>query len=261
MATRLIVATGLGLALLAGCATTPDESAAPSVTATPSVAPSEAPRVLELDFDGPDPTALSIGTAQVRVQSVHGGELTLIPHNGGKAANFPEFSEEDEPEGLALVLTGGADSIPNPGPRDFAFGAEVLMYSDEASEQDNGDNVMQRGLAADSSQYKLQVDHGVPSCVVAGSDGRLFVKGPRLQVDVWYALKCARIGDQLVITITNQSDESVVAKAVGGPIGSVSLEPDRPLSIGRKVTAWGEPVVNQPDQFNGALDSVWVSLG
>lgn len=261
MATRLIIATALGLALLAGCASVSGDSSTPERTAAPGVTASVAPRVLELDFDGADPTSLAIGTAQVRVESVHGGELALIPHNGGKAARFPGFSEEDEPEGLALVLTGDADAIPDPGPRDFAFGADVLMYSDEASEEDNGDNVMQRGLAADSSQYKLQVDHGVPSCVVAGSDGRLLVKGPRLVTDTWYALECARIGDQLALTITNQRDSAVVAKSVGGPIGNVSLEPDRPLSIGRKVTAWGEPVMNQPDQFNGALDSVWVSLG
>ncbi|MGC3994501.1 MAG: hypothetical protein QM779_10405 [Propionicimonas sp.] len=252
----LIVTAIVGVGLCTGCV------GAPSTTATPVAPASPTQRVvLRLDFDGPDPLALTDGSAAVRAASVFGGKLQLVTHGEGKAVEFPSFSSAENPPGLVLIATGEGDQLPDPGERDFSFGADVLLHSDAADAEDNGDNVIQRGLAADPTQFKLQVDHGVPSCVVAGDGGRVIAKGHKLDSEVWYSLACARTGDTLVLTVTRGDSSDLPATASGsGPIGAVTIDADRPVSMGRKVTAWGEPVVNQPDQFNGVMDAVWVSI-
>ncbi len=254
----------LGVALLGGCASertaVPPEPTASATPAPPSPNPNE---VFRLDFDAADPLEVALGGFTVRGIGVGGGELKVVPSHGqGSAVEFPAYADAEDAAGLVLIVSAAGDRLPDPGERTFSFGADVRLSGEAASAQDNGDNVLQRGLASDPTQYKLQVDRGVPSCVVAGAAGRVLVKGQKLVVGSWYSLVCERDGAQVTLTATLLEDGSEPFVATqGGETGAVSFEADRPVSIGRKVTVEGEPVLKQPDQFNGALDSVWIAVG
>ncbi len=47
--------------------------------------------------------------------------------------------------------------------------------------------------------------------------------------------------------------------AVSAPSGAVTFDANIPLAIGRKGVLGGT-VINEPDQLNGAIDSVWLSV-
>ena len=46
---------------------------------------------------------------------------------------------------------------------------------------------LQRGLYGDPSQFKLQIDHGYPSCLVRGSSGQVSIaSSAKITPDRWY---------------------------------------------------------------------------
>ncbi|MFT4220198.1 MAG: hypothetical protein QM611_06740 [Microbacterium sp.] len=203
-----------------------------------------------------------VGTAKVTEQSVFGGSLSLVDSypGGGVAAEFPEFSEGNEEPGVGLVASPGDKLLPEPSNAEFGFGADVRLRSVESSDDDNGDNIIQRGLAADPAQFKLQIDHGVPSCSVTGDAGRRLVKGELLEEGIWYRLACVRATGALKLTVSAVGEDELKEYEVKGSTGRVDFVDATPLAIGRKATGAGEIVIKQPDQFNGTLDSVWVGI-
>lgn len=219
-----------------------------------------------LDFDGADPFGADPdGAFTVSERSRAGGTATLVAsHAGGShALAFPAFTAGADIPGFGLVVTAGASPLPNPGRAAFAYGADVRMDAvGEAvtSEDDNGENVFQRGLASDDAEFKLQADAGIPECTVKGAEGQLTVRGRTLSSGVWYRLRCARTPDRLTLTVTEITTDAAREFSVDGASGAIDFAPSVPMGIGHKLAKNGQLIVRSPDQFNGTLDDVWIAV-
>jgi hypothetical protein len=183
------------------------------------------------------------------VVSRNGGTVRAVVHGQGTALAFPARCTTGACPHVALQARSSADL--NPGSRDFAYGADVLLQPGQTSK---GENVVQKGYSATSSQWKLQIDGlaGRPSCVlvdvlrpviwiahssVSVADGR------------WHAVACHRAGATLAVFVDGVPRGGIAIPA------TLSVANQRPLSIGSKGS------FPDNDQFNGALDNVWVEIG
>ena len=252
---------------LAACSALPADSA-PSAATGPSsgavpVVPS--PRLgsdyVLLDFDGPDPLVASSRSSVVGVRRAGDAPVRTTPSGDGtRGLVFPAYASTAERR-LVLLVPPPSPSQVSPAP-DLVFGADVqLDEGSGAGAQDNGDNVVQRGLFADQNQLKLQVDKHVPSCTVRTPRLRAFVKLTHAMDDGWYRLSCRYDGVTLDLAATPLGGSGGGPDVVSAPAaaGALSFASSTGLSVGGKVTADGALVKTQPDQFNGVLDNVFVS--
>jgi hypothetical protein len=186
-----------------------------------------------------------------------------------RAIRYPRHtSEVNAPHAVVQVVDRRGDDDLNPGSRAFRFGADFVL--DKVSEdagaggRDNGDNLLQRGLFGQRAQYKVQLDHRVPSCRVKGSLGAVSVSSSvrRVRPGVWYRVRCVRVGSQLSIVLTawSSSGQAKTRDSATGPIGAVSPRPSVPVSIGGKLAKRGV-IDDASDQFNGRIDNVTVRIG
>lgn len=270
--------------VLAGCA-------APSTPAEPP----PAPRPLPSDATGaavePEPAAalrLALGldpvvedgqlvltehlvmaaeddSSATEVVSARGGTITVTSGpTGGPALRFPRFSRSEQPPSAAITVVGGTSDWMDPEDRAFRFGADVRLDARSwGSEHDNGDNLVQRGLHEDRSQFKLQVDRRRPSCSIKGDDGRAYVAAERrLRSGVWYRVECARGDDELLIAVARIGRDGSIRglreKSVTGTVGSMSFPSHTPLAVGGKVSG-PTSMLRDADQFNGAISGVFVT--
>lgn len=177
----------------------------------------------------------------------------------GKGARFPAYTSSTTPPRAIVRVTHRASSGDPlaPGGRNFSFGIYFKKDARSAGTAvDNGDNLMQRGLASDPSQFKLQVDDGQPSCTVKGDRGRVVVRSS-VSVDsrLWYRAWCSRTGGTVRLTVKEYRADGTtrtVENSRDGATGSL-VWPRRqtPLSIGGKLAADGSVIRSATDQFNG----------
>jgi hypothetical protein len=175
------------------------------------------------------------------VKTAEGGTLSLERHkSAGRAAGFPCKSC-----GRAAIEVNRKRGL-NPLERAFRFGADIRMRSAHVSRQSN---VLQKGYYNQAGgQYKLQVDGGLPSCVVMGSAGRVTVRSARSVVDGrWHSLSCQRIGTRVVLRM----DGAKLAQGVG-PTGVIRNS--APVRIGAKKLA------PSGDQYHGDLDNPYLKI-
>jgi len=262
----LAVATVTGLAALTACGAGTNDAARPVNAGQP---------VREIDFDFEHeaadlgaivPTVTNAGIARIStsVATAQGGRA-MLAHGveGGYGLRFPAFlAGTSTPAAAVVVRAVGSPDVLSPGSQDFRFGADfALDRLSDGTDTDNGNNVVQRGLSEDPLQYKLQVDHRVPSCRVAGAEGVAVVAS---EVEVvperWYRASCLRSGDRLVLTMvpwTGTGWGTAHVSSVVSPTGRVQFDDlATPLAIGAKVSADGALTTSATDQFNGVVDNV-----
>ena len=183
------------------------------------------------------------------IVSGHGGAVRPVVHGPGTALAFPARCATGDCPHVALQAPSSADL--NPGTRDIAYGADVLL---PAAQTSKGQNVVQKGYSTTSSQWKLQIDGlaGRPSCVLVD------VRRPAIRIAAgtvsvadgrWHALACRRAGTTLTVFVDGAPRGSTAVPA------RLAVTNERPLSIG------GKGAFADNDQFNGALDNVWVEIG
>jgi Concanavalin A-like lectin/glucanases superfamily len=183
------------------------------------------------------------------VISGHGGGVRPVVHGPGMALAFPPRCEQRVCPHVALQTPSTADL--NPGVRNIAYGADVLLPPGQTS---SGQNIVQKGYSTTSSQWKLQIDGaaGRPSCVLV-DDKRRGIRMVTSTVTAadgrWHALQCRRVGPTLEVLV-----DGIVRGSTAVP-AKLSVANNRPLSIG------GKGAYFDNDQFNGALDNVWVQIG
>lgn len=207
------------------------------------------------------PNVLTSAEVSADVTSVYGGRVVAGRDRVGRLAfDFPSFSWSSYPGRAVIRLRPVGNSDPMaPGWRDFDFGATIRKDArSSGTVVDNGDNLVQRGLASDSSQFKLEIDGNRPRCSVKGSRGSVGVRAPLLlNSDRWYRVDCQRSGGQVrVVTkefMPNGGTRLYSAMSTGR-IGDVRWSrTETPLAIGGKLAANGSIIRAATDQFNGLL--------
>ncbi len=170
-----------------------------------------------------------------------GAALKRAKGVSGRAVRFPCLSC-----GRAIIEVPDRSSL-DPRQDTFSFGASVRFSARQAA---GSMNVVQKGWHDEpGGQYKLQVDAGVPGCVVHGSAGRVVVLGPSSVADgAWHALACQRVGAEVSLLV----DGAVVATTVAE---SGHLANAAPVWVGGKAIGTGDP-----DQFRGRMDDVFVQI-
>jgi len=233
----------------------------------------QAPELL-LDFEGvvvpgdTVPTVRNDGRARVdlRVVTVDGGRLTWAEGRGnGVAVRTPAYAGTPPAPGATIVgRPRGETDLLSPGRRPFRI--EIDVKADPAErgrEGDNGDNLLQRGRYGKGlAQYKLQLDHGVPACRVAGTKGVAELEAPDpVEPGRWYRLTCTRTAGSVRLVVVDLEGGSVATaeEAVAVDVGSVVLG-DVPLSVGAKVGDDGRLDPSDLDQFHGVIDRVVVDV-
>jgi hypothetical protein len=182
----------------------------------------------------------------------HGGSLRTIAHGAGRALLFPAKCARKLAKACPhVVLQTPAAADLNPGVRPIAYGAAVLLARNQTTK---GQNVVQKGYSATSSQYKLQIDGiaGRPSCVLVDDlrpGIRLIRSGVSVADGAWHTIECRRIDAAFAILVDG------VTEAVGMVPAALSVNNTGPLSVG------GKGASRNNDQFQGALDNVWVRIG
>lgn len=189
----------------------------------------------------------------LRPVAVNGGTLAGQERGDGIAVGYPPPCL-GPPEMCPRVLLQ-SDPAPwlNPDQRDVLWGALVMV---EPGRTTDGENVVQKGFSTAGTQFKLQVDHygGLPSCVVAGTVSgvnRIYVaQWKRTVADgLWHSLDCVRRSGGLSLFVDGRLRASLPVP----PTLSI-VNPD-PLRLG------GKGLGPRNDQFHGALDDVYVTVG
>ncbi|WP_307871266.1 LamG domain-containing protein, partial [Paractinoplanes deccanensis] len=186
----------------------------------------------------------------LRIISGHGGTVRRVVHGQGSALAFPGRCTGRVCPHVALQTASSSGDL-NPGTRNIAFGADVLLTPGQTSK---GQNVVQKGYSTTSSQWKLQIDGaaGRPSCVLV-DDRRPPIRMATSSVSVadgrWHSVECRRVGTSLFVIVNGFLRGRTTVPA------GLSIANNRPMSIG------GKGAYADNDQFNGALDNVWVRIG
>ena len=183
------------------------------------------------------------------VISGHGGSVRHVAHGQGTALAFPGRCSKKVCPHVALQARPSNDL--NPGTRNIAYGADVLLTPGQTSK---GQNVVQKGYSTRGSQWKLQIDGaaGRPSCVLVGDKSaaiRMVTSSVSAADGRWHSVSCKRIGIAFGVFV-----DGVIRGRIAVP-ADLSVTNSRPLSIG------GKGAYLDNDQFNGALDNVWVQIG
>lgn len=257
------------LLLSSACLAPREVAAHPEVGARVEVSDVE----LVLSFDHPvvpgdeAPGATNDGNSQVTVSVVtsSGGRLvwTAGATEGG-AVRTPSYTPTGLVRGAAIVVRpgrGAPDSL-SPGTADFEFGLDLWADPAQAGrEGDDGDNLIQRGRFDQTSQFKLQVDHGIPACRLAGSGGAVVVQADRgVRPERWYRLTCSRIGGTVRMDLVDLSGlEEPEHWSVVADLGELTFT-DVPLSIAAKLNSTGRIDPVSADQFHGIIDQVFVDV-
>jgi hypothetical protein len=198
------------------------------------------------------PIADVTGRYRLRPLGQNGGRLRLVPQRGGLAVVYPDRCDlPHEHDCPRAILEGAPDDSLNPGRRPLRYGASILMTHGDLAD---GANVLQKGYSVGGvSQFKLQVDHrqGHPSCVIAGRRARIYRAQPLIDVadGAWHDLECRRTPNRLVMIVDGLPRAWVPVPPM------LSIVNTEPLRIGGKGPGSGN------DQFAGAIDDVFVSIG
>ena len=217
---------------------------APAAAASPAT-------VARYDFDSRSGTLIDdTGRGHtLRLVTTRGGTVRPVVHGAGRALQFPARCTGRTCPTAVLQSRPSADL--NPGTRPLTFGATIRLARSQTTD---GQNVVQKGYSATSSQYKLQVDgrEGRPSCVLVGGRKR-GIKLVRSTISVadgtWHRVQCRRVGAAFRVLV-----DGVVRGVARVPTG-LSVVNKHPLSIG------GKGAYTDNDQFHGAVDDVYVSIG
>lgn len=248
---RLFAALAVTLVSASACST--GQAKPPAPKQPPGQPPPKAGATLWFDFDkvAPGGRSTSVGDTsgngyQGEILVANGGAVRWVAGRGGRgrAARFPDECQTPRCAQPTAVLRVTRAQGLNPGDAPFSFGATVNVR-----QLTQGANVLQKGHFNDPVQWKLQVDKGVPSCVV--KDGRrrvIVVAHIELETGQWYNLECQK-GDGYVALRVNGRER----KRKNVRLGPVST--DAPLHIGAK----GAGAYNN-DQFHGLLDNIFVRL-
>lgn len=211
------------------------------------------------------------GTLPVTVDVVShsGGQMTVVEGRDGELAlRLPAFMQDKDPPRAVVRVTAREikTDLLAPGEANFSFGADFRKdRASSGTEVDNGDNLIQRGLASDSSQYKIEVDRARPACRIMGSEGSVEVKAQKkVSSGRWYSVRCTRDLNTVTLDLIEYAPYGRVVESsvqAEGRIGSVTWpQTQMPLSIGGKLAANGSMIKSATDEFNGVISNPFLTI-
>lgn len=185
-----------------------------------------------------------------------------------------------------MVDTAGVDDL-SPGTAAFRFGADLKLDAGPTAAPDtydDGDNVIQRGLAGSpeqftdrGDQYKLEVDNRIPACTIAGETGPGVSSSFTVSVadavgfpttgigSTWYRVRCLR-GNATTLRVkvwrlkkdgTPGTYYTRARTDIPANLDITMNDPATPLSVGVKLA--DATTIHPPtwscDQFNGLIDN------
>jgi hypothetical protein len=202
-------------------------------------------------------------SVKISVASLSGGKARVAAGPSRalpRAVDFPSYVASGSYPRAVVRLAPASGGALSPGAGGFEFGAVLRLDAASSGRSvDNGNNLLQRGLYGDSSQFKLQLDGGYPSCLVRGSSGQVSVRSAtKVASNSWYTVTCSRVGTRVSIKVQRYGSSAAPAsRSAGGSTGTVTFRTSVPASIGGKLTSAGS-VASSTDQFNGAVARAWV---
>ncbi|MEJ7597848.1 MAG: hypothetical protein WKG01_08075 [Kofleriaceae bacterium] len=169
---------------------------------------------------------------------------------------------------MVKISNATATDFLDPGTAGFSFGADFVLdvTSSTPDSKDNGDNLIQRGLASSATQYKIQIDGAKPSCVLRQGTTTVTAKATQtIARGSWYRVLCQRTTSGGVttatLTVTRLSTGALVPTTPGtGPALDLSIATTVPMSVGGKISDPGNLILSQTDQFNGKIDNAFLDL-
>ena len=184
-----------------------------------------------------------------RVLVADRGHLSVVPgihrRGAGYPINCPTCGPTGRTERKAIIEARDRIGL-DPRRHPFFFGVAVKLTRFQAL---GGSNLVQKGyFHQPGGQYKLQVDDGIPSCVVSGGRSRLIVETTVNIADgAWHSVTCRRTVDAVIVRV----DRRVVGKQSGTP-GLIAN--DAPVRVG------GRNLHPHNDQYHGDLDNVFLRI-
>jgi len=252
MRSRSLVVPAVLAGLLAGSVSDVASTKGPFVVVAVTQAAAGGTLVARYGFDGGRSSSITDESGNghtLRLITGNGGTVSTVRHGAGHALRFPAKCTGKKVCPHAALQSPSAANL-NPGTRPISYGAKVLLSPGQTSK---GQNVVQKGYSATSSQYKLQVDGaaGRASCVLVGARPgiKLVTSAVSVADGNWHAVECRRTATALTVLV----DGAVRGNRTLVP--GLSVANDRPLSIG------GKGAYFDNDQFQGTLDDVWVRIG
>jgi len=250
---RTVIVFALLVGVSTGCSGGGEPVPAASRPAPSPTSAAASPPVMELrySFDGPldGPVPDEAGRLPLHAVTDKGGALRSVPHGPGRAVGFPDRCLAAEPKTCPrAILESDPAAQLNPDTRRLRYGAAVRISAEQVV---NGANVLQKGFSASGSQFKLQVDHGRPSCVVVDARQKDIhrAESPAPIVDgLWHELACERVGAALSLSVDGKPAAQVALPA------DLSIVNDEPLRIG------GKGISANNDQFSGEIDDVYLVI-
>ncbi|GAB1692852.1 LamG-like jellyroll fold domain-containing protein [Krasilnikovia sp. M28-CT-15] len=249
---RRLTRTAAALAAVGLAAAGVGGLALPATATTDPVPDPAQTLVAHYTFDGDGDTVLQDTSGHghnLLAVTSRGGAITPIARATGHALAFPTACTVEPCPRIALRAASTPDL--NPGTQPLRFGASIKLRHDQTS---SGQNLVQKGYSAHSSQYKLQIDGlaGKPSCAMV-DDAHPHIWLAKSSITVadgrWHHLECRRAGSTLTILV------DAVARGTRTIPATLSVTNPNPLCIGSK----GAYLDN--DQYHGILSDVWISIG
>jgi len=252
MRSRSLAVPAVLAGLLAGSVSEAASTQGPFVAVAVTQAAAGGTLVAQYGFDGGRSRSIADESGNghtLKLITGNGGTVSTVRHGAGHALRFPAKCTGKATCPHAALQSPSAASL-NPGTRPISYGAKVLLSPRQTSK---GQNVVQKGYSATSSQYKLQVDGaaGRASCVLVGAQPgiKLITSSVSVADGTWHAVECRRTATALTVLVDG------AVRGNRALVGGLSVANDRPLSIG------GKGAYFDNDQFQGTLDDVWVRIG
>lgn len=195
----------------------------------------------------------------------------------GRAVDLPPYQVLASGPSLSVVAiknisSTGADAL-NPGTGDFTWKADFSLDDQAGSDPADGDNIVQRGLYS-GHLWKMSADGHKYVCTVKAPGTGNEIETPAITVPnqtphrFWYRGRCNRSVTG-VLTATLQAYDKAqsawvsvksVAKS-GAGVDFTAMPKSTPVSIGGKLNSTWTGINREPDQFNGVIDNVALTLG
>jgi hypothetical protein len=197
----------------------------------------------------------------------------------GRAIDLPPYQLLSSGPSLSVInirndSSTGADPM-NPGTGDFTWKADFSLDDQLGSQSTDGDNIVQRGLYSTTGYlWKMSVDSRKFLCTVKPPGTGNEIETPAITVPSstanrsWYRGRCNRSAAGVLTASLQVFDKAqgawVSVKTVtrtGAGVDFTAMAKSTPVSVGGKLNSTWTGINSDPDQFNGVLDNVALTVG